>query len=206
MHNIYGDHSGYATFCTADRCGVAVFLESRLGMDDLVVDGITVAHEQMVRGGDGRMLWPILVEGIARISVPNAATSGEKVWVDYTDGRTDGKWFDGAIQCTNITFLTGGNNPLVIIEKKPFRVPPPQIYVPMKYSLEVYHMAEGFVGVPDPNVYLPLLSDLTTYYNGTQVYPVVPAPPNLEDEGGESVINPPTEGQGSQDIVEVEEE
>jgi len=182
MHNIYGDHSGYATFCTADRCGMAVFLESRLGMDDLVVDGITVAHDQMVKGGDGRLLWPILVEGMARISVDNPATPGEKVWVSYVDGSMDGQWFDGAIQCTNVVFLTGGTNPLVLISKKTFRVPPPDYYLPLQGTLDEYDLAQDFVGVPDPDVYLPLAESLVTYVNGSQTYPPLPPVPGPSED------------------------
>jgi len=146
MHNIYGDHSGYATFCTADRCGVAVFLESRLGMDDLVVDGITVSAELMVKGSDGRMLWPILCEGISRITVNSPAIAGEKVWVNYETGKTDGQWFEGAIRCTNMVFLTDGHQPLVLIEQGGPSVPPPDYYVPFEGTLDDYTLSKDFEG------------------------------------------------------------
>lgn len=139
-HNVYLSDSGYATMCSAASCGTALWHTNKLGMDDLVVDGVTVNHDIMVRGVDGRKKWPVLVEGIARITVSQPATAGDKAWVNYETGKIDGDWFDGAIQCTNVTFLTGGTEPLFLIEKEELRIPLPDFYMPLVGSLDSYNM------------------------------------------------------------------
>lgn len=137
-HNVFASDSDYMTFTKATSCGVAVWDTNKVGIDNLKIDGITVGHSYRAQTDKGYK-WPILVIGVARISVFSPAVAGEKAWVHMETGRIYGSYVEGCIQTTNVEFASDGMEPIFGINQVGIvPVPVPDFYMPLIDSIEEY--------------------------------------------------------------------